>query len=107
VLICDKDMVVAASVPNKKEYMDMRISKDVENIIEGRRSVMLNGNQCVPITEDEDASDFVGQCISPILTAGDVTGAVIVLSKDKTLKITDAERKFADAGARFMGSQIE
>src|SRR5690625_4657794 len=41
-VICDKDVVIAASGGNKKEYIEKPISKDIQEVIEDRRAFIVN-----------------------------------------------------------------
>lgn len=111
ILICDRDSIIAVSGAPKKEYMDKRISEDIERVLTERKSVIhtsTDGNKGITLTNDEeDASQYSAQVISPIIAEGDAIGAVIIMSKDANATMGDVEKKLADTAALFLGKQME
>ena len=43
----------------------------------------------------------------PIITAGDVTGAVAFLETENGSKINDSQRSLIQAASQFLGKQLE
>ena len=110
VVICDKDSVVSASGEFKKEYDARPISRQLENIIEGRSAFVKTAQDSIsviPIYEGEDISQIAGQVIRPILSEGQTIGAVIVLSRDAKRPLGGVEEKCAEMAALFLGAQME
>ncbi|MGY0373618.1 stage V sporulation protein T [Clostridium sp. JNZ J1-5] len=110
VLICDKDNMISVSGTSKKEYMDKKVSTEVERIMEERKSVILGdgANKMVPLIEDEDIEGkYFAEVISPIIAEGDAIGAVIIASKEDNAKFGEVEMKLADTAASFLGKQME
>ncbi len=106
-IITDKDSVVAASGKGKKELVGKTLSKELQKKIEGRRGVITNlrsNDSPIPIVEF-DTTEYNSQCILPILSAGDVLGAVVVVSNDEVL--SQVAYKNAETAAYFLGSQTE
>lgn len=105
VVITDRDHVVAASGVQKREYLERRISPSLENIIEHRNSFRReknNSEEIVPI-EGIDRSACV---IFPIISAGDATGSVIMLSSEDENTVPDeAQTKLIKTAAMFLGRQ--
>ncbi len=108
-IITDRDSVVAVAGGSKKEYLEKRVSKELEEIMEQRDSKVINEiENLVPVTIDEgDMSKYSAQIISPIATHGDPIGSVILLSKDTEKIMGDLELKLAETAAGFLGKQME
>jgi AbrB family transcriptional regulator (stage V sporulation protein T) len=111
VLICDKDMVIAVAGTPKKEYIEKRVSEEIERTLADRKSIMHNakeGGKGIPISNDEeDGSAYSSQIISPIIAEGDAVGAVIIMSKEANIAMGELERKLADTASAFLGKQME
>lgn len=105
--IVDKDHVIAISGGLKKEFMDKHISAALEKAINTRNTIVSSrGEQgFAPILEDDDEQMYSNQLISPIISEGDVIGAVVFLSSDK--KMGEVENKLAQTAAGFLGKQME
>lgn len=111
VLICDKDTIIAVSGAGKKEYMEKRVSEDVERILVERKTVLHNnkdGGKGFAITNDEeDGTTYSAQVISPIVSEGDAIGAVVIMSKETNVSMGDLEKKLSETAASFLGKQME
>lgn len=110
IFICDRDEVIAVSGASKKEYLDRKISKGLEQIAEGRSLYMRSsGSETVAITSD-GGSHYVN-CAMPILSEGDVIGCVVSAWQYDTPtgnKISDeAESKLIQTAGMFLGKQME
>lgn len=107
VCVTDRDIVVAAAGPNKKEFIGKEIHLDMIHCIEGRKTVI--GTDADPqfceITDDE--TEVFSEAIATILAEGDAIGAVALLSRDTERVFGDFEEKMAICGANFMGRQME
>ena len=106
-IITDKDVVVAASGQGKKDFLGKALSKDLQKCIDDRKGIITDRDKKenpIPIIEYDDIS-YKSQCILPILSAGDVLGAVIVASNSDSL--TDIHYKNAETAAHFLGTQTE
>ena len=108
VLITDCDHVVAASGSGKKEFEGKPISRQLEEIIGARKSVLASKEEAdfTRVTLD-DAGEFLQQAISTIICEGDAIGSVILYSKDEKEKMGETESKLANAAAGFLGRQME
>ncbi|ACD24573.1 MULTISPECIES: stage V sporulation protein T [Clostridium] len=109
VLIADKDAFISASGTPKKDYIERKISSELEEIMDGRKTVMLDKSQkvVIPLHNDDDESKYVNQVISPILSEGDAIGTVIILSKEDGETLGEVELKLAETAATFLGKQME
>lgn len=108
-IISDRDTIIAVSGASKKEYLEKRVSKTLEKIMEDRETVVLNqGDKMIPFAVDEaDTSKYTAQVIAPIVTHGDPIGTVILCSKDKGVTMGDVEKKIATTAAAFLSKQME
>ncbi|NFG62032.1 stage V sporulation protein T [Clostridium sp. CMCC3677] len=109
VLIADKDAFISASGAPKKDYIERKISSELEDIMDGRKTVLLDKSQnvVIPLHNDDDESKYVNQVISPILAEGDAIGTVIISSKEDGETLGEVELKLAETAATFLGKQME
>jgi len=104
VLICDRDHCIAASGISKKEAIERRVTPALEEIMEARKTV-TNENG-----DGEFALEGIKRniCVaSPIISAGDVSGAVILASNEHVNTPKDSDIKLASVAASFLGKQME
>ncbi len=104
--IVDKDQIIAVSGGAKKEFMEKHISSELEEVINNRSTHIANRNDSnfVPILED-DNENYNHELITPIISEGDVLGAIVMLSDDKIMG--EVEGKLARTAAGFLGKQME
>ena len=109
VLICDKDAFVSVSGATKKEYLERKVSSELEKIMDGRKTVLLNKseNTVIPLHNDEEETSYNSQVIAPIIAEGDAIGAVMIISKEEGEKFGELELKLAETAAAFLGKQME
>jgi AbrB family transcriptional regulator (stage V sporulation protein T) len=108
-IVTDTDQVVAVSGGSKKEYLDKRISPEVEKIIQSKSvRIISDGEAAEPITieEGEDRS-YNSQVIVPIVSQGDPIGSVIFFSRDQDKKLGETELKTAEIAAHFLAKQMD
>ena len=103
-LIADRDHIIAAAGVPKREYLERRITSAVEDLIEARRNFNSGTDgQIMPVEGIEKTASL----IFPIIAAGDVTGAVIMMSGERRTNPTEVEIKLAQTAAAFLGKQME
>ncbi|AWI07394.1 stage V sporulation protein T [Clostridium drakei] len=110
VMICDKDSIISISGATKKEYLEKKISDDLEKIIEDRKAINFTSDKEKPVAlydDEEVEGKYSAQVISPIIAEGDAIGAVIIVSKDEGKKFGDVETKLAETASSFIGKQME
>ncbi|MBQ3499465.1 MAG: recombinase family protein, partial [Clostridia bacterium] len=105
ILICDRDRVIACAGISKKEVIDRQLSEELEDYMERRESFITQreGDGMTPaIGVDRKA------CVaSPIIAAGDVSGAVVMLGDEKLSVPVPADIKLVQVAANFLGRQME
>lgn len=105
--VADRDMIVAAAGPNKKEFIGKNIHMDMIRCIEDRRIVLGTDADLEFCEVTEDCTEVFSEAIATILAEGDAIGAVILLSRDTERIFGDFEEKMAICGASFLGRQME
>ncbi len=110
VLITDRDGVIAASGVSKKEYMEKKISSELDDIIDSRSFYSYkSGQERLPAIAD-GGSHYIS-CAMPILSEGDIIGCVCsVLHRDQANEGRldgDLEGKLIQTAAGFLGRQME
>jgi AbrB family transcriptional regulator (stage V sporulation protein T) len=87
--------------------MEKHISTALEKTINNRVVIQASRGDTnfVPILEEEDEGIYSNELIAPIISEGDVLGAVVFLSPDK--KMGEVEDKLAQTAAGFLGKQME
>ncbi|WP_334075573.1 MULTISPECIES: stage V sporulation protein T [Paenibacillus] len=105
-LISDRDSIIALAGASKKEYLDKPISSMLESSMENRKIQLETNTGSYEIVRDhsETLSSFV---IAPIISGGDPIGAVILMNKDESVKMSALESKMAETAAGFLGKQME
>ena len=108
-IITDRDHVIAISGGSKKEYIEKRISPELEKLIEGRATYITNedNNPIKVIYEEDDVEEYKSQVISPIVMQGDPIGSVILISKVEDSIIGDLELKLVGVASGFLSKQME
>lgn len=105
VVITDRDRVIACAGLPKKEAIDRRVTSALEEIIESRTNFILtaDGDKMRPVEGLE--RDAGVAC--PIIGAGDVSGAVVLLLNENGSIPTPTETKLVIVAASFLGKQME
>ena len=104
VIITDRDAVIAVSGATKNEFLGKNLSKDAETIVE-KRAQFIKKDTSKIITPIE-GSKKDAKIISPIITNGDISGSIIVLSSES--KTTDDIcAKITQLTAEFISAIIE
>jgi len=109
VVITDRDTIIAVSGGSRKEYLDNRVSQDLEKMMENRTVYSTTGNN-KPVRlffEDENSDKYVAQIIVPIVMQGDPIGSVIFISKEPGISMGEIELKLAETAANFLSKQME
>lgn len=108
VLIADKDAFISASGAPKKDYIERKVSSELEKIMDDRKAVLINDEgKTILLHNDEEQGKYSSQVIAPIIAEGDAIGAVIILSRQSGEKFSEIELKLAETAASFLGKQME
>lgn len=106
VVVFDRDHVVAVAGVQKKEFNERRVSPALEDLLENRKNYVFstkNDNRLMPV---EGVNRYALACF-PIISTGDVTGAVAFLCNDNDCVANENHALLAQTAAMFLGKQIE
>lgn len=107
VCVADRDQIVAAAGPDKKNYTGKGIHNELKQCIDDRANILSTDNKGVHCRVVEDGDQETNQAIGSIVSEGDAIGAVILLSRDAKKTFGEFEEKMALCGANFLGRQME
>ena len=105
VVVFDRDHVVATSGVTKREFQERRVSPELEALMEERRQYYADGS-AKPLCPVEGMPQPSLAAV-PILSSGDVTGAVAFLSGSDAQSPTETQKSLATAAAQFLGRQLD
>jgi len=106
VLICDRDHCIAAAGIPKKEVLERRVSSALDEYMEERLSHVAKPGDGKRITPLEGIGRTAA-VIMPIISMGDVTGAVCLLTPETGAVPSEADIKLTQVAAAFLGKQME
>ena len=106
-MVADRDQFIAVA-GGMKTFMGKEISKELENKMEKRETFMAakGDRNFIPVME-EMPEEIIYEAICPILSEGDMIGAVILLETDNKRKMNEGDLKLIQAAAGFLGKQME
>ncbi|MGN0814380.1 MAG: stage V sporulation T C-terminal domain-containing protein [Candidatus Coproplasma sp.] len=108
-IVCDTDEVLCASGSGKREVTGKTVSKDLDKIMQERKSYVANlseGGDIVPIIDGEQPA-VTAQVIVPIVSNGDCLGAVALISTEEGAKMEAGACKLAQLSATILANQFE
>ena len=105
-IITDRDHVIAAAGVSKREFLERRVTTVLEGYMEIRKTYYATQQTLGDIQPNEGIEHYAS-VIYPIIAAGDVSGAVVMLTGEQTKIPSNAEIKLAQTAAAFLGKQME
>ncbi len=105
-LICDTDHVIAAAGVSKREFLERRVSSILESYMDNRKNYIATEQTLENVQPIEGLENNAG-VICPIISSGDVMGAVVLLSGENLRLPTPVEVKLAQSAAAFLGKHLE
>ena len=109
VIITDRDAVIAAAGVSKKEYLERKISDELEDVIESRGLYTYRAGQERYRVIEDSAAHYVS-CAMPILSGGDIIGAVcsVLHAEGGSAELSpEIEIKLIQTAASFLARQME
>ena len=103
VIICDRDHCIAAAGAPKRDLLEKSVTPEFEKIVENRKLYTSKGESLCAI-EGCDRGIVVA---CPIISAGDITGCVLLLENEGVTTASDSDIKLCEVAAKFLGSRIE
>ncbi len=105
--ICDMDQVVVAAGNGKKGIQDEDITAELGEFLKERKTRNAKAGEKRYISVIGEAEPYSQEVISPILCAGDVIGAVLLLNLEEKDLFKDTEIRLAEYTAKVLGKQME
>ena len=105
IAICDNDHVIAVSGISKREVLERRVTKNLEELMENRQIHIKTDN--VPPMNAIEGYSRGAEIVYPIIYGGDVSGAIAVLESEKNTLPSEADIKLVQVAAAFLGKQME
>ena len=107
VCICDRDTIIATHGLPSRELLEKRVGEDLEKIMEGRLVYHYTEESSVKFPVSDGIDKYYLGIAAPIITEGDISGAVIFLLKENSEPFAELEHKLAQMVASFLGKQME
>jgi len=110
-IICDTQQVVAASGSDARmDYLNRQIDEEILRAMQDKMTLIADFRSemmPVPVLRGE-LVEYTSQVISPIFTqAGEVVGAVILLSYDPRVSMSELESRAVQAVCRSISRRLE
>ncbi len=106
VCISDKDNIIAVSGAPKKEFIDRRVSDDLERIMEEKTSFIVKSGVTKNMNVIDGTDKYMAGLVSPIISEGDSIGSVVFLDEGN-ITFTETEEKLAKSASMFLGRHME
>lgn len=105
IIITDNDHVIACSGISKREVLERRVTKNLEELM-NTRQIHIKTDKVPPMSAIEGL-DKQAQVVYPIIYAGDVSGSVAMIEDEKNEIPSEADIKLIQVAASFLGKQME
>ena len=105
-IVCDRDAIIAAAGPSRREYLEKRVSIPLEKLMHSRRGYLFSGRAEDCLFPCEGAARHI-LAAYPILASGDVCGAVALLADDRSAAPAAEDQKATAIAACFLAKQME
>ena len=109
IFVCDRDEIICVSGASKKEFLERKVSRGLEQIMDSR-SIYSQASESDRVEVVEGVGYYIG-CAMPIVSEGDVIGCIMTaysLDNGRNSKISmDTEQKLIHTAGIFLGKQVE
>ncbi|MGN0535935.1 MAG: stage V sporulation T C-terminal domain-containing protein [Eubacterium sp.] len=105
IAIMDNDHVIAASGISKREILERRVTKSMEELMENR--AIHIATDTVPAMSAIEGFSRNANVVYPIIYGGDVSGAVALIEDEEKHLPTETDIKLVQVAAAFLGKQME
>ena len=102
--VCDRDTVIAVAGGGKRELLERRVSRELEELMTARGQYAAE-TCTLPVTETDER--YAVAVAAPILSEGDVLGCVVFLCEQDHLAVGETEYPLAQTIAGFLGRHME
>ncbi len=105
IAITDNDHVVACSGISKREVLERRVTRNLEELMENRQIHIATDS--VPSMSAIEGFDRKATVVYPIIYGGDVSGTVAMIEDDNHTPPSETDIKLVQVAAAFLGKQME
>ncbi len=106
VVVCDRDHVTAVSGVSRREILERRVSPELEELMENRKTYVAQPGDTRHLPAIEGYERTASLAV-PIIAAGDICGAVLMLSSENRTPPREGDLRLASVAAAFLGKQLE
>ena len=103
--VCDRDAVIAIAGGGRRELLEKPISQRLSELMEERALYRHTAGSGVSVCEADDK--FQVSVAAPVISEGDVMGAVLFVAPKDAPPAGEIECKLAQTVAAFLGKQME
>ena len=105
IAITDNDHVIACSGISKREVLERRVTKNLEELMENRQVHIKT--DAVPSMSAIEGYERKAEVVYPIIYGGDVSGAIALLEDEDGAMPSETDIKLVQVAAAFLGKQME
>lgn len=105
IAIMDNDHVIAASGISKREILERRVTRNLEELMENRQIHISTDS--VPSMNAIEGFGRKASVVYPIIYGGDVSGAVALIENEENTLPSETDIKLVQVAAAFLGKQME
>ena len=104
--VADRDAIIALSGAPRRELMDKPNSRELERLMELRKSYRYESGQ-TKLRATESSDKYHLGVAAPILCQGDLLGCVMMLMNEGDSPLKEEDQRMAQTVAGFLGKQME
>ena len=104
--VADRDSIVAVAGGGRRELLGKHISPELEDHLESRKIYQFDPAQ-PPMPASEATEKFQVLLAAPILSEGDLLGAVLFIGQEPAIPVSETDYKLAQTIAAFLGKHME
>ena len=104
--VSDRDSIIALCGAPRRELMDKPNSRELERLMEGRKSYRYQPGQ-TKLRATEASDKYHLGVAAPILSQGDLMGCVLLLMDEGDNPLAEEDQRLAQTVAGFLGRQME
>ena len=104
--VSDRDSIIAIHGAPKRDLVDKPNSQELEKLMEQRKNYRYRPGE-VLIRASESSDKYHLGVAAPILSQGDLMGAVLLLMGENPAPLQESDQKLAQTVAGFLGKQME
>lgn len=104
VIICDRDRCIAVGGASKRDLIEKSITEQLEKITEQRKVYTNENGEEIYAIEGCERKICVA---TPIISAGDITGSIVLLENNGISIFSDADIKLVSVATHFLSSRTE